>query len=132
LTDPLEEPVRRVARQDLPPMYLRRSIDLPTRGYPDNFTQFGILVKKGLKDSIRNEDNKILRLFGRQEYPGSWRYEYYTTITSGNDFIKIPIETRAKKELYDGDIIFIKELNEKYEVQLYKYDSPKYYPDIIY
>jgi len=128
--DPLEEPARRVARYDIPPYHMKRIIDIPSRGYPDNFTQFGILVKQG--DPSENKNNKILRLFGRQQYPGSYRYEYYTALNSGHDQIKIPVETRAKKELYDGDVIHINELGEEYKVQLHKYDSPKYYPDLIY
>jgi hypothetical protein len=128
--DPLEEPTRRVARHDIPPFYMKRMIDIPSRGYPDNFTQFGILKKVG--DPAKNEQNNILRLFGRQEYPGSYRYEYYTGINSGLDSIKIPVEARNRKELYDGDKVYIRELDDHYEVHLHKYDAPKYYPDIIY
>lgn len=127
--DPLEEPTRRVARHEIHPLHLKRLIDFPTRGYPDNFTQIGILVKEG--HSHKNYDNKILRLFGRQEFPGSNRYEYYTSINSGNDSIKIPIDVR-QQELYDDDVVFIKELKDKYRVNLHKYDAPKYYPDLIY
>ena len=126
--DPLVNPTRRVARHEIHPLFLKRQIDLPTRGYPDNFIQLGILIKKG--DTTTNQDNKILRLFGRQEYPGSNIYEYYGMINSGLDKIKIPIEVKSR-EIYDGDNIYIKQLNENYEVQLYKYDAPKYYPDII-
>ena len=128
--DPLEEPTRRVPRHEIPPIHLKRTIDIPTRGYPDNFTQIGTLVKKG--DPNKNENNKILRLFGRQEYPGSNRYEYYTMVNSGHDAIKIPINTKRRYELFDGDIIRIKELKDKYEVNLHRFDAPKYYPDIIY
>lgn len=128
IIDPLVEPTRRIARHELPPYYFRRLIDLPTRGYPDNFTQFGILIEEGKKE--KDSDNKILRLFGRQEFPGSNRYEYYTAINSGADQIKIPINVR-QQELYDGDIVFIDELNKKYRVKLHKYDAPKYYPDLI-
>jgi len=127
--DPLEEPVRRVPRHEIHPLHMKRHIDLPTRGYPDNFTQVGVLVKKG--DPNENKNNKIIRLFGRQEYPGSYKYEYYTMINSGHDQIKIPVHTR-RKELYDGDTVKIKELNDKYEVQLHKFDAPKYYPDIVF
>ncbi|QKF93816.1 hypothetical protein QKU48_gp0358 [Fadolivirus algeromassiliense] len=127
--DPFENPARRVARHEIHPLHLKRLIDIPTRGYPDNFTQFGILVKEG--NPNKNEDNKILRLYGRQEFPGSNRYEYYTAISSGNDIIKIPIEVR-RQELYDGDTVQIKELKETYRVQLHHFDMPKYYPDIIY
>lgn len=128
--DPLKQPARRVARHEIHPLHLKRLIDIPTIGYPDNFTQLGILVKKG--DPTQNEENKILRLYGRQIYPGSYAYEYYTSVNSGLDQIKIPIKTRGKKELFDGDNIYVKELNEKYDINLFKHDEPKYYPDIIY
>ena len=128
--DPLQDPTRRIPRYEMTPFQLKRLIDLPTRGYPDNFTQIGVLVKEGNPD--RNIENKIIRLFGRQEYPSSNRYEYYTMVNSGNDQIKIPIDTKAKKELYDGDQVFISELDDTYRVQLFKYNSPRYYPDIVF
>lgn len=127
--DPFENPARRIPRHELPPVHFKRIIDIPTRGYPDNFTQFGTLVKEG--DPNKNEQNQILRLFGRQEYPGSNKYEYYTMINSGLDQIKVPVHTR-KRELYDGDPIFVRELEGKYTVNLHRFDEPKYYPDIIY
>lgn len=127
LYDPLEQPARRVSRYELPPAYFRQMIDLSTHGYPDNFTQYGLLLAK---HNRKEGDNKILRLFGRQEYPGSNRYEYYTSIYNGNENIKIPIHHR-RNELYDGDEVYIKELERHYKVKLYKYDAPKYYPDIF-
>lgn len=130
LYDPLEQPTRRVPRHELPPEYFRRMIDISSRGYPDNFTQYGIL-KQVCEHGKKNNQNKILRLFSRQEYPGSNRYEYFTAINSGLDQIKVPIETRGKRELFDGDKVSIKELDEYYEVQLHKFDAPKYYPDIV-
>lgn len=131
LYDPLEQPTRRVARHELPPEHFRRMIDISSRGYPDNFTQYGIL-KQVCEHGKKNNQNKILRLFSRQEYPGSNRYEYFTSINSGLDQIKVPLETRGKRELFDGDKVFVKELDEYYEVQLHKFDTPKYYPDIIF
>lgn len=126
IDDPLEEPTRRVPRHWIPPVHIKRHIDFPTRGFPDNFSQLGILVSLSKKD----KDNRILRLYGRQEYPGSERYEYYTAINSGLDQIKIPLDIK-KRELYDGDYVYIDELKAKYEVKLHKYDAPKYYPDIL-
>ena len=130
LYDPLENPVRRIDRYSIPPVYFKRLIDIPSRGYPDNFTQIGILIKKG--DSHKKDDNKILRLFGRQEYPGSYGYEYYTALNSGFDSIKIPLDVRRGKELYTGDDVFIRETGGKYEVSLHKYDAPRYYPDLLF
>lgn len=137
MNDPLEEPVRRVPRHEIHPLHMKRLIDQPTRGYPDNFVQSGILVKdRDHKDHDDKEnkhtgDNKILRLFSRQDYPGSNKYEYYIMINSGLDRIKVPLSVR-KRELYDGDKVVVKELGTRYRVQLHDYDAPKYYPDIIY
>lgn len=128
--DPLEDPTRRVPRHEIPPVVLKHNIDIPSRGYPDNYNQYGVLVKEhSNKDG--DSENRIVRLFGRQRYPGSNQYEYYTMITSGNDLIKIPINNKRRNELYDDDIIYIKELNNNYKVQLYKYDAPRYYPDLF-
>ena len=79
-----------------------------------------------------NDQNKILRLFGRQEYPGSSKYEYYTMVNNGSDQIKLPIYDKRKNELYDGDIVYIRELDSNYKVSMHKYDQPKYYPDLMF
>jgi len=130
--DPLLDPTRRVPRHELPTLPFKRLIDFPTRGFPDNFTQTGILVSDQKCKHKNNNDNKILRLFSRQEFPGSNKYEYYTSVSSGNDQIKIPIGRRRNDELYDGDDVYIEELGQKYRVKLLSYDAPRYYPDIIW
>ena len=132
MEDPLEEPKKRIPRHEIPPIHINRYFDFPTRGYPDNFNQFGILVRQNRLNV--DHENKVLRLYGRQTYPGSQFYEYYTAITSGLSQIKIPLNhkrRRNRRELFDDDIIFIKELNAKYKVQLFEYDSPRYYPHIL-
>jgi hypothetical protein len=126
--NPFEDPTRRVPRHELPPLYLKNLLNYPTRGYPDAYTQIGILIREG--NNKEGDNNKILRLFGRQEFPGSNNYQYYTAINSGNDNIKIPLN-RRKMELYDDDSVFVKPLNDHYKVELYKYDMPRYYPDLF-
>lgn len=198
--DPLVEPTRRVDRYELPKYYFKNMIDYPTRGYPDNYSQLGILVnasdeqirladydhsnlnysydsgyddtfdsyynqnyskkkrhsnkrkhkhrksKNFMKNSRYNSsysrpvtynsnqnqsnENKIIRLFGRQDYPGSNKWDYYITVYSGLDAIKIPLIVR-KKELYTGDRVYVPELNMYYRVNLFNYDAPRYYPDLI-
>ena len=127
--DPLESPTRRVPRHVIPPVHIKQFIDIPTRGYPDNFKQIGLLIKQG--DVSSGDNEKILRLFGRQEFPGSNKYEYYTSVSSGNEVIKVPIEIKGNKELYDDDIITVDILGSGYKVDLHDYDSPKYYPNIF-
>jgi hypothetical protein len=85
---------------------------IPTRGYPNQFVQVGVLTREK-KD---NNDNQVIRLFGRQEYPGSNRYEYYTIL---DNQIQLPLGVPRKNELYDDDIVYIKELNSKYMVHLH-------------
>lgn len=121
--DPLTSPTRRIPRHQIPPYPV--VFNVPTQGYPDNYTQIGLLVSKCQSKC----DDKILRLFGRQEYPRSNKYEYYTMIPSGNDQIKIPIKTR-KNELYDDDMVYVKELGRHYKVQLHDYDEYKYFPGV--
>lgn len=129
LIDPYTAPTRRVARYEIPPEYMKRMIDLPTRGYPDNYILLGTLVND---NTDKNDPNHILRLYGRREFPGSKRYEYYTAINSGLDQIKIPLRTRNRQEeLYDGDKVKVKELDTYYKVNLYPFDQPKYYPDLL-
>ena len=126
IIDPLEPPTQRLPRHVMHPLYFNKKINIHTRGYPDNYKLIGILINTNNK----NTENKFMRLFGREIYPNSSRYEYYTAVNSGGiDRIKIPIE--YKKELYDGDELFIKHIGEKYKVQLYKLDTLRYNPHII-
>lgn len=129
--DPLTSPTRRSPRDQIPPYYLKRRLDIHTRGYPDNYQQMGVLIRVSSSESTDNY-NKILRLFGRQKYPSSNKYEYYATINSGNDMIKIQIDNKYNKELYDDDIVTISALGtDTYKVSLYDNDTWTYYPDIL-
>lgn len=121
MNDPLEEPTKRVDRYLLGPVQLRRMFNYPVRGDPDNPRWLGLLIGEG-----DNDPNKIIKLFGRQKYPGSDHYEYYTMINMGFDQIKVHIHQR--KELYDGDEVMVHELNKKYRVKLNKNDDMAYNP----
>ena len=45
LKDPLVEPGRRIERSQIPPYYFNAINNLETRGYPDNYTLYGLLIK---------------------------------------------------------------------------------------
>lgn len=120
LYDPLVNPDRRPNRYELPRTYFKKQIDIATQGYPDSYVLMGLLHHK----------DQILKLFGRQEYPGSYRYEYYALDDNFGNYIKFSIENR-KNEIYDGDRIKIKGLKGLYKANLYKYDLPRYLPDIL-
>ena len=46
----------------------------------------------------------------------------------GNKIIKIVVHNRNRRELYDGDLVFIKELNKWYKVKLDDLDMIEYNP----
>lgn len=127
--NPLKAPFRRNERH-VYPTNIRDYIEYPSRGYPDNFHYIGNLVRK-LEDKT-----EFVKLFGRQTYPGSHLYEYYgiTSDNYGGSQIKFQIKTNNKKQIYDGDDVYIDELdNNKGSFKFYEneYDKPRYNPFII-
>lgn len=127
LFDPLEEPTKRADRYlyggSLSPEFrASRIFNNPVRGYPDNPRWIGLLIN----ETSDEQPNKILKLFGRQKYPGSSHYEYYATINMGFDQIKVHID--RKQELYDDDEVTIPEINKTFKVKLNKTDEIIYYP----
>jgi hypothetical protein len=119
LSDPLIAPERRVPYEQYP-NNIKNLINIPTRGYPDNYQLLGLLS--------RDEDEKILQLYGRPTYPGSNEFEYYAT-TEQNGFInKIPFHIKGKREIEDHQNVEIPILKGNFKVKLYNYDTPRYYP----
>ena len=122
LYDPLIAPERRVNVEQYP-YHIKNMINIPSRGYPDNYQLMGLLS--------RQTDEKILKLFGRQTFLGSSQYEYYALNEHTN--IKIPIEIKGNKEIYDNQHIHIPMLNNskgEFKVKLYNYNTPRYNPHI--
>jgi hypothetical protein len=128
INDPLSPPTRRQPRHVYNDVIYNNKhyFNNPTRGYPDNYHYYGNLVRK--------EDEKIVKLFGRQTYPNSNKYEYYgiTTDKNGGE-LKINIESKNEKELYDNDEININILNNtensnKFKLYLNNMDQPYYNP----
>lgn len=101
VNDPLSPPTRRTFG------YYHTNIprSIPTRGHSYNYQLIGYLR--------RNSDNKIIKLFGRQAYPGSNNlYDYYG-IFNDKDLTDVKIEIKKgnhpdhSKEIYDNDEITI-------------------------
>jgi len=125
ISDPIIAPERRVDVVQYP-MTIQNTINIPTRGYPDNYQMMGIVT--------RESDEKILQLFGRATYPGSNQYEYYVTTSEFGFQNKIPIASRGNREINDGDVINIPEFKKEkgeFRVKLYDYNTPRYNPYII-
>jgi hypothetical protein len=105
LANPLLPPERRVERPTIDmtlPLLKNKYIGLPTRGSYDTYQQTGYLVEDG-------NPNNILRLFGRQKWPGSTQYEYYATKSTVADQYKVPLYD-LKREIYDNDVVKIDKL----------------------
>ncbi len=70
--------------------------------------------------------NNVLELMGMKLYQNS--YKYFTSFSEGNKIIKIMVNTKNNKELYDGDTIYIPELKQNYRVTIDQIDNVMYNP----
>lgn len=116
-------PERRMPSHQYVSDNIKQAINIPTRGYPDNYQMLGILT--------RQSDEKMLNLFGRQTYPGSDLWEFYVTDTTTNVPIKIPININNNREILDDIKINIPVFDSskgEFKLTLYKYDTPRYLP----
>lgn len=112
-------------------------INVPSRGYVGGYQQLGAITRVGDSGdaTATNDRNSLLPLFGRPLYNGSKKWTYYTT-SENRAMIKLQISVNGRKcnedfgcdELYDGDIVDIKELGGQYKVSIYDYDKPRYIP----
>jgi hypothetical protein len=119
LYDPLVAPERRVPHEQYP-YTIKNLINIPTRGYPDNYQLIGLLY--------RDNDEKIVQLYGRPTFPGSNEYEYYATTEQNGFTNKIPFRIKGNREIEDQQHIEIPILKGTFKVKLYNYDTPRYYP----
>lgn len=112
LFNPLVVPRKREPRYIAEKFRLLQS--MYTRGYPvDTFNWQGYLINKD-----NNED--ILKLFGRQKYIGGNQYEYYAMKGLGTfDEMRIELD-KQKKELYTNDEVTIDMFGKTYKVYLNK------------
>lgn len=134
--DPLVEPSRRPPRHVILPIVGNPYFNYPTRGFTDTYSLQGYLIKEEhhkheeeTKGKIR--ENQILKLFGREKYPNSIEYEYYVIVNTGfDDKIKYFLENQ-RKELYDGDNVYIDILQSKYKVKILKDKTLEYNPYLL-
>lgn len=113
--------------------------NIPSRGFVGGYQQVGSLNKTDIvnDDSIPGNNNKtvILPLFGQPTYPGSNKWNYYTTSDKHNA-VKITFKVGNKysddrhgiNELMTGDKLEIPEYNGSFDVKIYQFDQPRYIP----
>jgi hypothetical protein len=123
LYDDLSPPERRVPEHQYPTATIKKMINIPTRGLPDDYQLLGLV--------LRDNTETVYNLFGRQTFPNSNQYEYYVQATMHNNTVKLPIKVRGDKEIMDHDEISIPGMDKskgRFTVKLYKFDAPRYNP----
>ena len=124
----ISERDRNVLYDDFKPperRYNNLRINIPTRGYPDNYQLMGLVM--------RDNTETAYNLFGRQKFPGSSQYEYYVTANMDRNNVKIPIKINGDKEIENGQNIQIPGTNlnnGNFTAKLYEFDTPRYIPYI--
>lgn len=106
-------------------------INVATRGQSGGFQQVGMLYRS----ETSRGDNNVLPLYGRPIYPGSNKWNYYTT-TDKYHAVKMPITHNGRKcdadygcdELYSNDSVQLTSYDGDFKVEIYDYDKPRYIP----
>lgn len=121
----LENPL--VPATSRPPDVIFRSIvnnplyNFPTRGV--DYINYGYEGNLVLENTLLNSDNNytppknnIVKLMGKPKYRNSDIYDYYVLVPQENGTeLKIKVQSKNKREIYDGDEVKIPELgNLKY------------------
>ncbi len=106
--------------------YSDNSSDLQTISSSYNSKFKDKIIPNNVVLDIGDRDNDILELIGKK-IAHDW-YRYFTSISKGNKIIKINVHNRNRKELYDGDIVYIPILKRYYKVKLDKLDMIEYNP----
>lgn len=106
-------------------------INIPTRGEPGDYHTVGYLT---------DDSGEVLPLTGRQTYPGSINWNYFTT-TNSHLQVQIPVydnmntnpnndcqDNKGCKEFRSGDTAWVN--NKKYTVTMHRYNQLRYIPII--
>jgi hypothetical protein len=106
--------------------YSDNSSDLQTISSSYNSKFKEKIIPNNVVLDIGDRDNDILELIGKK-IANEW-YRYFTSISKGNKIIKINVNNKNRKELYDGDVVYIPILKRHYRVKIDKMDMIDYNP----
>lgn len=126
LLDPFIDPSTRPPASQVPTPEIASITNIATQNIYDSYHRVGLLIEENKSENSTNDDNSILELMGRLLYHNF--YQYFTSITMGNKVIKLDIKRENGQELYNGDKVFIPELNRHYIVKVDKRDMIYYNP----
>jgi hypothetical protein len=129
IQDPLMDPYSPPVKMD--PTYVAAGlpINVPTRGFPSNYSQIGILTRNGRGDLI-------LPLMGRRSINGGNKKQYYTMSNSGNFSAKLPVSVNGKsctseygcEEISNGDIVYVEGYSDTFRATVYENGLFSYIP----
>lgn len=105
------------------------AINVPTQGWPESYQPMGLL---------KQQDGKLLPLYGRRVASRSDRFNYYTRTDTYNP-VPLPLQYERKDcqdpvgchEIFDGDKVKIKPTGEEVTATLYRFDGPLYVPHVV-
>lgn len=91
--------------------------------------------KEGFMNFFRDNNKKILPLYGEETYRGSNQWRYYTS-TDGYHSLKLPVYYRNRScqdeygcgEIYDGDMVRVEGYNSPFKASIYKLGIARYIP----
>lgn len=110
-------------------------INIPTRGYPDEYQQVGLLTTAGGSSTSASPNRTILPLFGRKLITNRDRWNYYTR-TDGINPVQVPVQFKRKncdndhgcEEITEGDSVGVPIMGQSYIANVYRYSIPRYIP----
>ena len=103
-------------------------INVPTRGFRDEYKQVGILTRDMGKETI-------LPVMGRRLYTNNSKWQYYT-MTDKSNSIRLPMSHNGKSctseygcdELMNGDVVYVEGYKDAFKVTIYENSEPRYIP----
>ena len=109
---------------------VRVPINVPTRGFREEFKQVGILTRDIGKETI-------LPIMGRRLYTNNSKWQYYT-MTDKSNSIRLPMSHNGRSctseygcdELMNGDVVYVEGYKDAFKVTIYENQQPRYIPHL--
>ena len=102
-------------------------INVPTRGFRDEYKQVGILTRDMGKETI-------LPVMGRRLYTNNSKWQYYT-MTDKSNSIRLPMSHNGKSctseygcDELNGDTVYVEGYKDAFKVTIYENSAPRYIP----